>query len=409
MAQVLQHRLSNGLWLVAEPVAGAQSLAMTLLLPAGVAHEPAERQGVAALLSEMMCRGAGDLDARAHSDALDSLGIQRHTGVEVHHLRLGALFLGTKMREALPLLLDMAIHPQLAAATLEPSRDLALQSIAALEDEPQQKVFVELRQRHYPQPYGRSTLGRKEYLEAATLEDVREYWRDCFVPDGAVLGFAGNFDFPALRDAVEAHLGSWRGRRVQPDDVDAAPRGYLHQDASSTQVHIGLAYDAPPETDPASILQKAAIAVLSGGMSGRLFTEVREKRGLCYSVFARYGGDQRRGTVFSYAGTTTARAQETFDVLTSELRRLAEGIEPGEFDRAIVGMRAGLVMQGESTGARAASIAADQYLRGRPRSLEELDAEVRGITLEALRAYVRGHPPGAMTVVSIGAQALKMP
>jgi predicted Zn-dependent peptidase len=408
MTQIIQHRLANGMWLVAEPMPSAQSLAMTMLLPAGVAHEPADHQGVAALLAEMMCRGAAGLDARAHSDALDALGVQRGTSVEVHHLRLGATMLSAKLNQALPLLLDMVLRPQLAPATLEPSRDLALQSLSALEDEPQHKVLIELRRRHYPQPFGRSTLGLKEHLTDITLAQVRAYQEQCFVPAGAVLGFAGRFDESDLLALVEKLTAAWTGRRDTPADQDPAPRRYLHQDASSTQVHIGLAYDAPPETHPDAILQKAAVAVLSGGMSGRLFTQVREKRGLCYSVFARYGGDQYRGTVFGYAGTTAPRAQETYDVMSAELRRLADGIEPAELERAVVGMKSGIVMQGESTSARAASIAADQFVRGHPRTLDQLAAEADAITLDDLQAYVRTHPPGPMTVVSIGPSALKM-
>jgi predicted Zn-dependent peptidase len=228
------------------------------------------------------------------------------------------------------------------------------------------------------------------------------------VPTGSVLGVAGRFEEATLIDLVEKLTANWTGGRTTPGDLTPPPRGYLHQEAASTQVHIGLAYDAPRDTDPDAILQKAAVCVLSGGMSGRLFTEVREKRGLCYSVFARYGGDQYRGTVFGYAGTTAPRAQETYDVMTAELRRLSAGVEEGEWQRAVVGMKAGVVMQGESTSARAASIAADQFVRGHPRSLDQLAAEVDSITLAKLQAYVRAHPPGPMTVVSIGPNALKI-
>jgi predicted Zn-dependent peptidase len=408
MTQILRHQLDNGLWLVAEPMPSVQSLAVTLLLPAGVAQEPADRQGAAAVLAEMICRGAGDLDARAHTDALDTLGVQRGTGVEVHHLRVGATLLGAQLPKALPLLLDMVLRPQLAPGALEPSRDLALQSLAALDDEPQHKALLELRRRHFPQPFGRSTLGLRDYLQAMTLEQVRVYQQQTFVPGGAVLGVAGRFDPEALRREVERLLGPWRGSRAAPVEQEPAPRGYEHQTAATSQVHIALAYDAPPEVHPDSILQKAAVAVLSGGMSGRLFTEVREKRGLCYSVFARYGGDRERGTVFGYAGTTVARAQETLEVMTAELRRLSAGIDRSEFERAVVGMKAGVVMQGESTSARAACIAADQFVLGRPRTLDELAAEVDAITLDRLQDFIRSHPPGPMTIVTIGPNALQV-
>jgi predicted Zn-dependent peptidase len=408
MTRIHQHRLPNGLWLLAEPVAGAQSLAMSFLVPAGVTSEPEGQQGAAELLSEMICRGAGGLDARAHSDALDQLGVQRGTGVETGFIHLGATMIGSKLAEALPLLTDMVRRPVLPEAGLEPARDLALQALDALDDEPQQKIFLELRARHYPQPFARSPMGRREDLEAMTLGRLREFWRRTFVPGGAVLAFAGRFEWEELKDRVGALVGDWGGAVPEAVPTAPAPRGYHHAHAETTQVHIGLAYDAPPEPAPESMLARVGAAVLSGGMSGRLFTEVREKRGLVYSVFATYAGQKRYGAMLSYAGTTAPRAQETLDVLVGELRRLGTGATRDEFDRAIVGMKSRLVMQGESTGARAHAIAADQVIYGRPRSLDELAAEVDGVTLEALNRYVGEHPPGEMTLVTIGPARLKV-
>ena len=174
-------------------------------------------------------------------------------------------------------------------------------------------------------------------------------------------------------------------------------------------MHIGIAYDAISELDDNSILQRVATAVLSGGMSGRLFTEVREKRGLCYSVYATYAAQKQRGAVLSYVGTTAPRAQETLDVLIGEHTRLGDGISKDEFDRAIVGMKSRLVMQGESSGARAAAIAYDQHTFGRPRTLDERRAQVDAITLEKLVEYVAQHRPGAMTIVTIGPDKLNVP
>ncbi len=408
MNAIHTHRLDNGLWLVAEPVAGAQSLAMTMLLPAGVATEPSGQQGVSPLLAELICRGAGELDSRQHSDALDLLGVQRGSGAETDHLSLIATMVGDKLLEAFPLLMDMVRHPELPGDGMEPARDLALQAIDALADSPQSRVSVEVRKRHFPAPFDRSSLGRREHLEGITLDQVKHFWRNGFVPNGSILGFAGRFDWDELQDLVEDQLGDWAGEATEPHDTGQAQRGYGHEKADTAQVHIGVVYDAVAETDPQSVLQKAAVAVLSGGMSGRLFTEVREKRGLCYAVGARYGGDKRRGVVLSYAGTTVPRAQETFDVLTAELRRLSEGVNEAEFGRALVGMKSGLVMQGESTRARANAIVHDQINYGRPRTLEELAALVDSVTLEKLNVFVAEHKPGELTVVTIGPEALKV-
>lgn len=409
MQEILQHVCANGLHLLAEPMPATQSLAMTLLLPAGASHEPANRQGVAAMVSEMMFRGAGGRDARAHSNALDRLGVQRHSVVQTQHISLGATMLGTKRSKALPLLADMVISPRLEEAGLEPARDLALQSIDALEDEPQDRVFDDLRHQHLPDPLGRSPLGQREHLETLTGKGVREFCKQQFAPVGSILAFAGNLDWDDLVAEVEATFGGWSGRVVPPAEGAAASRGTSHRHSDSTQLHIGIAYDAVAEPDENSVLQRAAQSVLSGGMSSRLFTEVREKRGLCYAVHVSYAGLRDRGLMLGYAGTTAARAQETLDVMIGELRRLAEGIEADEFERAIVGMKSRLVMQGESTSARAAAIARDQYLVGSPRTLDEQTAKVAGVTVDRLRRFVADHPAGPMTVVTIGPHPLKIP
>jgi predicted Zn-dependent peptidase len=185
-------------------------------------------------------------------------------------------------------------------------------------------------------------------------------------------------------------------------------RGYAHEHADSTQVHIGLAYEALPEPDDRSILQKAAVNILSGGMSGRLFTEVREKRGLCYSVFASYAGQRDRGAILAYSGTSAPRAQETLDVLKAELIRLSEGVQKDEYDRAIVGMKSRLVMQGESTSSRAAAIASDQYTLGYPRSLDEMARRVDAVTLKDVNDFVHANAPGQMTIVTVGPAPLEV-
>ena len=409
MGDIRHHELANGLVLVAESIPGAQSLAMSLLTPGGVVAEPADSLGVAAMLSEMLWRGAGELDAKAHSDALDQLGIQRGISVQTTHLRLGATMIGSKLPDALPLLIDTIRRPVLSEESVEPTRDLALQTLEALEDEPQQKVFMDLRKRHFPEPFGRSSLGLREHVKRISLADVKGHWQQTITAGGSIIGFAGCFDWEQLKDSVCQLLGDWQGKKPDAEPQGQAPGSYSHEQADTVQMHIGLAYDAVAEAHPDSILQRAAAAVLSGGMSGRLFTEVRERHGLCYAVSASYGSNKYVGAMLSYAGTTAPRAQQTFDILTAELRRLSEGVEADEFERAMIGMKSSLVMQGESTTARANSIAVDQYIYGRPRTLDERIDQVDAVTLDQLNSFVRDCPPGPMTVVTIGPEPLNVP
>jgi len=407
MSDIHKHQFDNGLTVLCEPIPGVQSAGLTLLLPAGAAAEPDDRQAVAPILHEQIFRGAGDLDARAHSDALDHLGVHRSASVQTYHLRLGATMLGDRLDAALPLLLDMVRRPRLEEATFPPARDLAVQAIDGLDDEPQEKAMVELKAAHLPSPFGRSGYGRREDLEAATVDDVRQFHRDRFVPEGAILALAGNVDFDALKPRLEQLLGDWSGAAPLPETSTDAPRGYRHIQAPTTQQHIGVAYPAIPEHHDDAMVQKVAVAVLSGGMSGRLFTEVRERRGLCYAVHASYGSLREEGAVFAYAGTTAERAPQTLEVLTGELQRLSEGVETDEFDRAIVGLKTRVVMQGESTSARAGALAYDQFMLGRPRSLDEIADEVDRVDLDRLNRFVADHRPPQFTTLNIGPEPLQ--
>jgi predicted Zn-dependent peptidase len=406
MQEIHRHTLPNGLTLLAEPMPGVRSLAMSLLTPAGVARQPETQQGVAPMLAELVGRGAGGRSSRAYSEALDALGVHRSTHAGSRHLRFGATLIGDHLDDALPLLLDQALSPNLDPAEFEPARDLCLQEIAALEDDPQRRAMIKLREQHFPPPFGRPSDGLAEHLRALTPDDARAFWQAGVVPGGSILAFAGQVDWPRLKDRVETLTADWTGAADDIQPTADAPRGVTHVDADTEQVHIALGYDAPADPDETSMLQRAAVSVLSGGMSSRLFTEVREKRGLCYSVYASYAAMRDRGAVLGYAGTTTARAQQTLDVFVGELRRMAQGVDADELNRAMVGMKARLVMQGESSGARAGAIAADQYVHGRPRTLDELAQRVDAVTLDDVNRFVADHAIDDITIVTIGPEAL---
>jgi len=396
------HRFASGLTLLVEPMRGVSSASMTLLLPAGAASEPADQRGVGDVLAEMMLRGAGELDARAHSDALDRLGVHRSSEVRTHHLRLGATMMGDRIAAALPLMLDCALRPQLTDEAFDPSRQLAIAAIDALDDDPQQKVMIELKSQHLGEPIGRSTLGRLDDLKNLTADQVRAFYQQRCKPGGAILALAGNVNFEKVRDQVGQLIESWTGSADEIKPNPLPPRVARHIEAATAQQHIALAYDTIGELDPASMTQRVAIGVLAGGMSGRLFTEVRENRGLCYAVGATYAAMREHGSVMAYAGTTTQRAPETLKVLKDELRKLSDGVEQDEFERAVVGLKARLVMQGESTGARAASLAGDQFVRGKVRTLDEVAAEIDAVSLDAVNAFVADHKPDEFTQLIIG-------
>lgn len=227
-----------------------------------------------------------------------------------------------------------------------------------------------------------------------------------------MLGIAGAIDVDRTIDALERLLDGWAGSRDEPKLGPTPTRGYMHEPDDSTQVQILILADGPADPDPDSIPERVVSNVLSGGMSGRLFTEVREKRGLCYSVSASYGADKRHGTVVAYVGTTPERAQESLNVLDAEMNRITtpEGaVTPDEFRRAIVGMKSGVIFSGESTGARAATIVGDLYRRGRARTLSEIAAEIDRVTLDGVNTYLQRRRRGTVTIQTLGPATLIPP
>jgi predicted Zn-dependent peptidase len=166
MADITTHRLACGATLVVERVPNVASVALNWLLPVGAAGDPQEHDGLAAMLSEMIYRGAGGLDSRDHSDALDRLGVQRTSSTRSRHLQVGATLVGDRLDDALPLLAALIRTPALPDDAVEPVRSLCLQSLEALEDDPQHLVMLRLREQHFHPPFGRHGYGDASALAA---------------------------------------------------------------------------------------------------------------------------------------------------------------------------------------------------------------------------------------------------
>ena len=404
-----QHTLDNGLTLLAEQMPAMQSAAMNLLLPAGSASDPEGASGSATVLSDLVLRGAGSRNSRELTDYLDLLGLQRSGSVGVHHTRFGCAALGTRVLEGLPVYADIVQRAHLPADGFSAARDLSIQSLQGLEDEPRQKLLVKLRECYFPYPYGRNSMGSVQELEHLTVEAAKADYAGRYAAGGAILTVAGNVDFGRLKEEVERHFGSMRPGEPRVLPRKEPPGRRHHELQQSEQTHIGIAYPSLQETDPEYYVVRLATEVLSGGMSGRLFTEVREKRGLCYSVWAGYSSMKGMGSILGYAGTSNERAQATLDCMIAELHRLSDGITPEELERAKTGLKAATIMQGESTSARAGAIAHDWFMRGRLRTLDEIKSAIDAVSVEQVNAYLKTHQPGPFTIVTVGPKELKLP
>jgi predicted Zn-dependent peptidase len=402
------HTLSNGLTLVAERIPAVRSAAMTFLVPAGAASDPVGASGSATVLADWILRGAGKRDSRELTAYLDGLGVSRSSHAETVFLRLSATMLGKNLLAVLPVYGDIVQRPMLPEEGFGPALDLAIQQLESIEDEPSHKLSLLLREKHFGFPFGRPSVGVKEELEKLTAERLRDDYRERFTPQGAILAVAGSFNWEDLVKAVEEAFGGWAAGPAPAMVQQAAPRGVTHVTQETNQSQIGLAFDTIAESHPDSILMQTAMNVLSGGMGARLFTEIREKQGLCYSVQAGYSSLKHAGAIFGYSGTSPERAQRTLDSFIVELKRMGEGITAEELDRAKIGMKSRVIMQGESSGARAGALAHDFFHRGRTRTLDELRGLIEGVTLERVNGFLAAQPMGELTVVTIGPEALRV-
>ncbi len=407
--KIYSHALPNGLTLVAEEMPWLESAAFALLMPAGCVYEPAKKLGLASLTCEMAQRGAGDRDSRQFLADLENLGADSSASVSIAHTSVGGAMPAESLPQVLSIFADLVQRPHLPTDQLEDARLGCLQEVKAIEDDLAQKTMQQLRRSHYPDPWGRNTQGTEATLSSVTIKDVKQYFQQLYSPRDAILSVAGKIDWPKLQADVEKLFGSWAAKPAAPLKPQEPPRAYVHLPTDSSQTHIGIATDAVPYTHPDYFQIRGAIGVLSDGMSSRLFTEVREKRGLVYTVFASLHSLRERGSIMAYAGTTAERAQETLDVMLAELNRLYDGITPDEIGRLKGRIKRALIIQQESSPSRAGSIALDWYYLSRVRTMSELSGIIDSLTADSINAYLASHRPTHYTITTLGRDKLQVP
>ena len=405
----LSHTLGNGMKLVAEKMPGVRSAAMSLLTPAGASTDPVDGLGTANVLSELVLRGAGERDSRQLTDHLDRLGLQRSGSASVLHTRFGASAMAANVMAGLDVYADILRRARLPEDGFAPAIDLTLQGLDGIDDDPRQKLSIKLRECHWPWPLGRNTLGDPAHVEKLPLDDLRTAYRTRYRPEQTILAVAGDVDFGFLKDKAESLFGDWTAAPAAPVPARDTRKRLHFEEQKSEQTHIGLAYDAIDETHADYYAVRLATEVLSGGMSGRLFTEIREKKALVYSVNAGYSSLPGRGAIMGYAGTSNERAQQTLDAFLVELHRLSDGITDQELKRAKTGLKSSTIMSGESTGSRSGAIAHDCFVRGRLRTMDEIIAAIDAVTVDRVNDYLAANRPKDFTIVIVGPKELNLP
>lgn len=401
---------SNGLTLIAHPMPGANTAAFTLLVPAGCAYEPADRAGLAAMTGEMMMRGAGPRDSRQLIIDLDLLGIDHGGSVSQGLSQFHAAMRSDGLEAALEIFADVVRRPHLPEDELEATRLGALQEVLAVEDNPHQKIKQELRRRSLSEPWNRPANGTEQGLEAVTIDDVRRFHERCYGPHAAIIAVAGPQTASEVEAMVERYWSDWNGiprARLEPQEFRAS--GMTHIEHRSEQTHLALAWASVSYSHQQCAAALAAIDILGGGLSSRLFTGVRERQGLCYSVYATLLPMRQCGLAFCYSATTTERAQTTLDMIARELTQLSQGITADELARAKARAKTALVMQRESCLALSSQLAYQWHLQGRIQTLADLCDEVERLDEQAIQRHLSEFPPRPATIITLGPCALEMP
>ncbi len=397
-----KHILKNGMVILGEPMEAVKSVAFDFMLPAGAAVLAEGCCGAGNVISDWIFRGAGDRNSRQLSDALDGLGLHRAESVGSSHITIGAALEANNLAKALDLYADIILRPRLEEDQFELTKQLAVAGVYSLDDEPRHKVMLKLREQFYPHPLGRSTVGDINELKELNAEKTREIVKNNFYLSQTIFSVAGKYEFDAICRQVENLFETDHQEIREPVMLGPKAGRYTHINNDSAQVHIGLMTETVTPSNDDYYSARMAVSVLSGGMSARLFTEVREKRGLCYAIGARYHGLKDAAGIMCYAGTTPDKAQETLDCIIGEFDRLSDEISEEEIARAKVGLKSSLILQSESSSSRASAIGHDYYMLGRVRSLDEIKDRIETTNVDSVLSFLRKNKLEDFTVLTIG-------
>ncbi len=399
--------LDNGLKVVIEEMSWLPSVSFNISLPIGAIGDPNDLEGSSVVLHEWLDRGAGERSSQELTNALNDLGIHQSSSSGKETASFQASMLTDVLPKALELYADMVRHPTLVEEEFESARTVALQELASLEDEPARRMLIALSRNYFVSAHGRSNYGTLAGLKALTVTSVRQDYHTRVSPKGTIISLAGGIKTEAILPHIERCFGDWQGEEVKPPKVILSDKKAEHILSDNAQTQIGIAFKAVAPDSKNWYESALAIEVLSGGMSSRLFREVREKRGLVYSVFASNYTLKDFGYTLAYAGTTPERAEETLKVLLAELSDIYKGVTEEELERARVGILSNLIMQGESSTARANSLARDTFLRDKPRSLKAVKAEIEGKTITDVNNFLHAQPKPDFTIMTLGPKELK--
>jgi predicted Zn-dependent peptidase len=404
------HRLANGLRVVVEPMPGLRSAAVGVFLTAGGRHERPEQNGIAHFLEHMAFKGTPTRTARAIAEEIEDVGgyINAYTGKEM--TAYYARVLEADVDRGLDILADIVLNPLFADPDIEVERAVILQEIGQSLDTPDDVIFDWLQEVAYPaQPFGRTILGAPDRVGAFGRADLAGFVGEHYAPDRMILAAAGAVDPDRLLAAAERHFGHLAARPAPAAEPARFATGERRVVRRLEQAHVALAFEAPGVREDAAHAAQVYATALGGGMSSRLFQEARERRGLCYTIFAQAAAYADTGHITIYAGTGADQIRDLEELVIDELRRAADGFDPAEVERARAQLTAGLVMGLESPTNRIERLARMVAVWDRVPEIDETLAKIAAVTPERLRDFAAALVARAAPAVALLGPVRKAP
>ncbi|MEN8660096.1 pitrilysin family protein [Marivita sp.] len=400
--------LPNGFRIVTEHMPGLESAAIGIWVTAGGRHERPEQNGIAHFLEHMAFKGTETRSALQIAEAIEDVGgyINAYTSREV--TAYYARVLRSDVSLALDVVADILRNPLFDPKEIEVERHVILQEIGQAADTPDDIIFDWLQEKAYPdQPIGRTILGESARVSGFSKDDLATFVSEHYGPDQMILSAAGAVDHDDIVKQAEALFGDMVSRPFLTADAARFHGGESRKVKDLEQAHLALAFESPGYRDPNFYAAQVYSVALGGGMSSRLFQEIREKRGLCYTIFAQTGAYSDTGMTTIYAGTSGEEIKDLTNLTIDEMKRAAEDMSPAEVARARAQMKAGLLMGLESPSSRTERLARMIQIWGEVPSLEDTVSRIDSVTTGDVRAFgehlVRNAPAAMALYGPVGA------